>query len=228
MSSEKFNTNYYEIDNKKDALSFIEFKSMLESYDLNGVDTEERASKLRAISPEKLAFFMTDLNRRIQESETTNIHEEVMKIGKQETISPEDRFDTFMAIDNKIQNSDPSINPERLGDALALATVMLHPFKDGNGRTSRLIGFIFRDEFDATEGQAQEAFNALSSSRDTIREKGGFVINGYVPYMPEGSSQKSPSDVEDYISQVLSDPSTDARLYTGPYGQASLRQDKQA
>lgn len=195
---------------------------MLYNYELNGLNPEERANKLRESDPQNLALFMTDVNRRTQGSDDTLVHDKVMKIGNTETIDPTERYDTFLALDDKIRTSDPSINPERIGDALALTTVLLHPFKDGNGRTARLLGYIYHDDFDATDAPA--TFDQLVESRDAIREAGGFIVNGYIPYMPEGTSQSSPKDIEQYITQVLTDPHTN--LYTGPYGQSELTQIK--
>jgi hypothetical protein len=223
MIEQKHTTsNGHEIEHNREQLTFSELNEMLDSYELNGANPEERASKLRSIDPQNLALFMSDVNRRTQGSDDSLIHDKVMKIGDKETIEPAERYETFLALDEKIRATDPSINPERVGDALALTTVLLHPFKDGNGRTARLLGFIYREDFDAVD--ASETFDQLAESRDSIRDSGGFMINGYVPYMSEGSSQSSPKDVEQYIAQILTD--SHSNLYTGPFGQADLTQAK--
>ena len=56
----------------------------------------------------------------------------------------------------------------------------------------------------------------------TARERGGFIINGYIPYLPEGKSQSNPEDVIAYLGSLLSSEHKDDRLYTGPFGQAPL------
>lgn len=218
-------SNGHEIENPRELLSFGELKSMTETYGLNGSNPEERAAKLKATSPDVVAAFLSDVNRRIQGSEDTLVHEKSMKIAEAESVAPEDRYDLFVAIDQMIKASGEDINPERVGDALALATVLLHPFKDGNGRTARLIGYMYREDFD--EPEAAATFSQISESRDAIRERGGgYMLNGYIPYMGEGSNQSDPASIEQYFDRVLSDPT--ANLYTGPYGQAELHASQQA
>lgn len=48
------------------------------------------------------------------------------------------------------------------------------------------------------------------------------MINGYILYLPEGKSQSNPEDVIAYLESLLSSEHEDSRLYTGPFGQASL------
>ena len=170
------------------------------------------------MSAEDIALFMTDMNRRAQGSDDSLVHEEAMKIGEKELVAPDDRYDLFNRVIDIIHAAPNDTNPERIGDALALTTVLLHPFKDGNGRTSRLLGFMLRDDFDAPD--APETFDQLIAPRDVARAEGGFVINGYIPYVGEGSDESNPDVVAQYINEVLT---SNDRLYTGPYGQAELR-----
>ncbi len=211
-------SNGHEIQNGREKLTLDEFKSVLETYELNGENAYERAEKLRAIDADNLALFLSDVNRRVQGSDDTLMSEKTVSIGDKNTVPIEQRYDLFINLDNKIKTSKPNINPERLGDALALTTVLLHPFKDGNGRTARLMGFLFRDDFDAKD--ADESFAILTQPRDEAREKREFMINGFIPYMPEGTDQSKPEAVEKYIDAVLSDG--ESNLYTSPYGQAEL------
>lgn len=215
--SQHTTSNGHEIKHARDQLEFIELQTMLTEYGLYGHNSRERLDALRETSKENLALFITDMNRRLQGSDETLVHENTMKIGERQTIDPSDRYDIFTSAVDKIQKTAGEINPERIGDTLALVTVMLHPFKDGNGRTARLIGFIFRDDFDAPD--ATETFTALVEPRDLARERGGFIINGYIPYVGEGVDQSKPDEVGGYLDKLLS---KDGRLYTGPYGQAEL------
>lgn len=217
-SSQITTSNGHEIDHPREKLTFEEFKDVLIEYGLNGSNSTERVESLRNMGPESIALLMTDINRRAQGSEHTLIHEKTMKIGDKELIPPEERYELFTSVVDKIHQSPESLNPERIGDALALTTVLLHPFKDGNGRTSRLLGFVFRDDFDAED--AKESFETLVEPRDKARERGGFMINGYVPYFEEGVDRADPKIVENYIDAILT---SDDRLYTGPYGQAELK-----
>lgn len=178
----------------------------------------EAAKDIKNQSKENFALFLTDLNRRLQGSDDTLVHDDTMKIGDKETIAPEDRYDLFTSIYEKVQGADQAVNPARVGDALALATVMLHPFKDGNGRTARTLGYLYRADFNDA-GDVQE-FGQVIEPRDEARKRGGYMINGYVPYMEEGSSQSDPAQVGAFIDRILQDDTS--RLYTSPYGQAPI------
>lgn len=211
-------SNGYEILNPRENLGLEEFRGMLDVYGLNGNNATERVEALRGQSKESLAVFLTDLNARLNGSEDSLINEETMKIGEKPTVAPEYRYDLFSEIVDKIKESPSDVNPERIGDTLALSTVLLHPFSDGNGRTARMLGYIFRDEIDGPEAQAD--FDTLARPRDETRKEGGFMINGYIPYVGEGSDQSDPAKVGNYLEKLLT--SNDQGLYTGPYGQAEL------
>lgn len=210
-------SNGHEIEHPREKLTFNELKEMLSQYGLEGSTPAERADAIRKTTADKMALFMTDVNKRSQGSDDTLVHDETMKIGDDELIAPEERYDLFNTIFETIKNSPEDTNPERIGDALALTTVLLHPFKDGNGRTSRMLGFMLRDDFD--EPDAAESFDQLVAPRDIARAEGGFLINGYIPYVGEGADQSNPATVEKYIQSVLT---SNDNLYTGPYGQAEL------
>lgn len=215
-------SNGHEITRPREVLEYDELQGMLETYGLKGATAKERVESLRSLSNESMALFMTDLNARLNGSEDPLIHEETMKIGERPTVAPEKRYDLFTNVMQKVKNSPEGINTARVGDALALTTVLLHPFKDGNGRTARMLGFIFRDS--DSEAEARDDFATLGEPRDKARERGGFMINGYIPYLGEGVDQSDPKQVEAYIDEVLSN--ADKNLYTSPYGQAPLLPEK--
>lgn len=210
-------SNGHEIQHPRERLSFPELQGMLTEYGIVGANPTERLKSLRKVSVESLALLMTDMNRRLQGADETLVHEGAMKIGDKETVDAADRYDLFTNTVAKIKASDENINPARVGDTLALATVLLHPFKDGNGRTARMLGFVFRDDFDAPD--AATDFSTLAEPRDAARERGGFMIYGYIPYVGENADQSDPQVINNYIDTLLSE---DGRIYTGPYGQAEL------
>jgi hypothetical protein len=162
---------------------------------------------------------MADMNARLQGSSEALISDHTVTIGGRATIAPEHRYDLFNDLISKIKSTDESINPSRIGDTLALGTVLLHPFHDGNGRTARTIGMIFNEDFDSND--YEEVFHQVTEPRDEARKRGGFRINGYVPYIPEGLDQSNPNDVSQYFDKLLTDSSS--QLYTSPYGQAELQ-----
>ncbi len=216
MSEIDQNPQNQEAEEKSKTLSFNDFQEMLNKYELSGDSPEVRLNALRSSSKESIALFLSDLNRGLTGAESTMIHDKTMKIGEKETVNPEDRYQIFSNVIDKIHNSQQGINPARVGDALALTTVILHPFSDGNGRTARAVGLLYRSEFD---NEGQEDFDQLVESRDKIRESGGFMINGYVPYS-KGENLNQTDTINAYIDSILSDNTNE--LYTGPYGQASL------
>ena len=144
-----------------------------------------------------------------------------MSVGESKTISPQDRFDLFNYAIDKIKNTDDETNPARVGDTLALTVLLLHPFKDGNGRVSRTLALLYRDEYD--DSDAKETFDFLTESRDVARERiketGGVVATGYIPRMREGSDQSNPADVRGYIDDLLS--KNDEYLYVSPAGEVA-------
>ncbi len=217
-SESSFTSNGNEIEHSRNVLQLAELKEMLGAYGLEGGSPKERLDSLRNQSKESLALFMTDLNARLNGSEGSLVHEDAMKIGDKQTVAPEDRYDLFSSIVEKVRNCPEDVNPARVGDTLALTTVLLHPYKDANGRTARMFGYIFRDDIDGLDGQ--EDFNTLVEPRDQARERGGFTINGYIPYVGEGTDQSDPTVVSGYVDKLLA--SNDTSLYTSPYGQAEL------
>lgn len=206
------------IPEDNEPLLFDDFKKILNSYGLMGETPKDRLQSLCSLPKESIPLFMTDLNSRIQGLDESRIHDKTMKIGDKLTVTPENRYQVFSNIIEKIKEVKGDINPARVGDTLALATVILHPFEDANGRTARAIGFIYRPEFDNEDGSGD--FERLIQSRDITREKGGFIINGYIPYTKDVDLTQT-SGVDHYVEQLLTQDTENS--YTGPYGQAPLR-----
>lgn len=195
------------------------FQEMVEIHGLDGETASERIGKLKQKGVMDIAVFLDAINRSVQGSETSRINtEKVMRIGEQETIDPSQRYDVFTKLIQDIQETPDTVNPARVGDVLALGVVLLHPFEDGNGRTARSIGLLFRDEYDSPDYQAD--FTALSESRDDARARGGFLPYGYTPRFPDGFDQTDPTQVSGYLESLLKEPMDNS--YIGPYGQAPL------
>lgn len=213
------NVNLQDKQENLEKLSPEEFKNVIEQYGLTGSSPEERANSLKKMSPESLALLITDINRRLQGSSETLVHEQTMKVGEESVVPIEYRYDLFMSLTKKISESDANTNPERIGDALSLGLVILHPFKDGNGRTSRIFRLVFDESFDSSD--FENNFNFLSESRDESRERGGNIAIGYIPYFAEGQKQDDPEAVEDYFHRLLNEENP--HLYTGPALYAELK-----
>lgn len=180
-----------------------------------------REDQFKNVSLEDFAGLIDNINRGVQGSADSLILEDgVMKIGDKETIPVEYRYEVMNELIRLIKESSDDVNPERLGDVAALGIVLLHPFQDGNGRTARIVGSIFHKEYD--DDGWENNYGIVSESRDVARARGGFMINGYIPYLPEGKSQSNPEDVIAYLESLLSSEHKDDRLYTGPFGQAPL------
>lgn len=212
--------NGFEIEHPREQLEFEEYREMIAQYNLDGANPKERLDALKLQSKENVALFLTDLNRRVQGSDETLIDDETAAIAGGSAIAPEHRYDLFSNIMDKIAKSNPDTNPARVGDTLALATVLLHPFKDGNGRTARLVGLLYREDFDAPE--AGSTFDFLAKSREAARASGDQNNPmGYMPQLGEGVDRSDPVQVEAYIDSLLQDATND-RLYTGPGGQSEL------
>ena len=212
--------NGAEIKNPGEVLSAEGLKNLVAEAGIDGSTPKERADQFKNVSLENFAGLIDEINRGVQGSADSLILEDgVMKIGDKETIPVEYRYEVMSELMRLIKESPDNVNPERLGDVAALGIVLLHPFQDGNGRTARIVGSIFHEEYD--DGW-ENNYGIVSESRDIARERGGFIINGYIPYLPEGKSQSNPEDVIAYLESLLSSEHKDDRLYTGPFGQAPL------
>lgn len=222
MSESSTTLNGHEIENSSPILTAIQFKERISGvYGLDGSSPSERIEQLKELSADQIAIMLTDINRSIQGSEDHLISDRVVKIGDKETIPTEQRYQVFERLIDNIKSCSDELNPERVGDVLALGVVLLHPFKDGNGRTARVVGLMFRDAYD--EENFAENYNTVTEPRDLARQRGGFIINGYIPELPDGFDQSSFEAISAYLANLLRDESEN--LYTSCYGQAPLRNE---
>jgi hypothetical protein len=217
--------NGHEIQQKVPIVSAFELRKRIgQEYGIDGDNPAERVNQLKQLSVEGVAIMLEDINKSVQGSaDSLMSHDEIVKIGGNKTIRLEDRYNVFLHLVQNIKDSSADVNPERVADVLALGVVLLHPFHDGNGRTARTLGLIFRESFDSQN--YQEDFNTVTEPRDKARERGGFMINGYVPHFPEGFDQSDATKVSAYLSNLLLEESPNA--YTSCFGQAPLYNNAQ-
>jgi hypothetical protein len=223
MSESTTTSNGYEIVQPVPVVSANELRQTLgREYGIEGDNPAERVEQLKQLSVEGIAIMLEDINKSVQGSADSLIsHDEIVKIGGNNTIRLEDRYDVFSRLVQDIKESADDVNPERVADVLALGVVLLHPFHDGNGRTARTIGLIFREGYDNQD--YYDDFNTVTEPRDRARERGGFMINGYIPQFPEGFDQSNASEASAYLSNLLLHDSPHA--YTSCFGQAPLNKN---
>lgn len=201
-SSTVTTVNGFEIEHQRNILTFAELQEMTSGYGITGANPIERLRSLKQMSEEGVALFLTDMNRRLQGSDGSLVHNGTMKVGETPTIAPEDRYSIFSSIIDQIRRMPSDTNPARVGDTLALTTILLHPFKDGNGRTARMLGLIFRDNYD--DPDASEVFAKLAASREQIRATGADTVISYAPELPK-EAQSDPTAVGQYLSTLLTE-----------------------
>lgn len=220
MSETATTSNGYEIKQGAAVLSAAELQRRLGAeYGIDGESPAERVEQLKRLSVEGIAILLEDINKSVQGSaDSLMSHDAMITIGDQQTIKPEERYDVFSRLVEAIKNCPEDVNPERVGDVLALGTVLLHPFHDGNGRTARVVGLMFHDSFGGDDYQSD--FDMVTEPRDKARERGGFMIYGYTPRFPEGFDQSDADQVSGYLSDLLHEERDGA--YLSPYGQAAL------
>lgn len=222
--SEHITKNGYEIEQSSEKLSAAEFRRVVShEYGIDGEHPAERISQLQELSTEGVAIMIEHINKGLQGTEASLMnHDSAMKIGETTTLQPEDRHQVFSELVASIKASPDTVNPARVADVLALGVVMLHPFHDGNGRTARALGLLFRDHYDGEN--YENDFSTVAESRDDARARGGFMINGYTPQFSDGFDQSDPAQVSRYLAGLLQEESPGA--YTSCFGQAPLRHDR--
>ncbi|MBC7512201.1 Fic family protein, partial [Candidatus Saccharibacteria bacterium] len=189
-------------------------------FGIDGSNPHERIEQFKSLSNEGIAIFLEAINKKIQGSDDSLMnHKRAVRIGETETLNPADRYDVFTRMVEHIKMASPGTNPARAGDTLALGVVLLHPFHDGNGRTARLLGLMFRDEYDGND--YADDYAVVTEARDIARQRGGWRINGYAPNFPEGFNQSDPEQVASYLEGLLADEKPNS--YTSCFGQSSLK-----
>lgn len=192
---------------------------MASEYGFDGNTPKDRTDRLRELSVEGVAILLEDINKSLQGSGDSLVsHDEAVPVGGRELIQPEHRYDVFRQLVEDIRSCPEDTSPARIGDALALGVVMMHPFHDGNGRTARAIGLLFNEDYDAPDFET--AYAEVTESRDVARERGGRLVMGYIPRMPADASQSNPGDVSRYLGSLLYNEES---TYTGTFGVADLK-----
>lgn len=224
MQETKTTSNGYEISHPIEEMTAGEFKQkMVEGYGLDGQDPTTRIKQLKELSAAGIATMLADINMSIQGSQETLISPDGIKIGEQKTLPVESRYDVFTSLIEKIKSSSDDLNPARVADTLALGVVLLHPFHDGNGRTARLVGLLFREMYDSPH--YQEYYDTAAGSRDKKREEGGIMIYGYTPQFKDGFDQSNPNQVLQYLDTLLTEEA-DGSFYSCYGDEAPLHAEK--
>lgn len=210
----------HETQPSTERLTAGEFRDLMsQEYGIGGETPQERMEQFKKLSVEGVAILLEQVNTGLLGAESSLMsHDSAMRIGEVSTVAPEYRHKVFVDMIESVQSAPDSLNPARLGDVIALGVVLLHPFRDGNGRTARTIGMMFRDNYDSNSYESD--FEVVAASRDEARAKGGFLINGYIPNFPEGFNQSDPDAVSDYLATLVQEERPGA--YTSCFGQASL------
>lgn len=198
------------------------FRSLMsQEFGIDGENPHQRMEQFKRLSTEGVAILLENVNKELLGSDDSLMnHESAMHVGEAATVAPEYRYEVFAGMLESLRSSPDSLNPARAGDVVALGVVLLHPFRDGNGRTARTIGMMFRDNYDYDN--FENDFEVVATSRDETRAKGGFMINGYIPNFPKGFNQSDPAQVSGYLESLLQEERSGA--YTSCFGQAPLTQ----
>lgn len=78
---------------------------------------------------------------------------------------------------------------------------------------------MLRGDYDDPD-EWEEVYNAVIAPRDEARSRGGFLLYGYIPHLPDGADQSNPRDVIRYMASLLKTNRND--LYTATYDGGSL------
>ena len=186
------------------------------------------------MSVEDIAGLLDEVNMGMIGSEETMISPTTMKRHRngEETgsfVPVEHRYDLVGEIMTKLKDSPQDITPSRIGDALALSVAILHPFKDANGRTARVLGFAFTKFCNRASQHFEDDFNYLAQSRDELREAG--ITNmpvAHIPHISQEIDYSNSQSVLEYFDKLLDSDYDDDPLYVGILGQSPARADSQA
>lgn len=221
--------NGHEIVSPVEKLDAAGFRArMREEYGFVDGSPLERAHRLKEMSVEGVAILLEDINKSVQGSRDSLMNHDTAPglSGDVKTLAPENRYEVFLKLIEAIRACPEDTNPARIGDVLALGVVMLHPFRDGNGRTARTVGMLLRDYYDSDE--YQYVYDTVTDGRDIVRSmsyeerqaQGRVYIPGYIPYLPEGTDQSDPQVVSDYLHGLLRNEES---TYTGTFGDTTLK-----
>ena len=169
-------------------LIFDETKHALERLQLND-DPNVRATQLLGLTAEGLLSAVTSIHEAVAPDEAHTLSPVARTIKSKdgatvaELMQPDERLPLFQSAISMISQIAENAQPDeaqiflnRAGNVLALAIVLAHPFEDGNGRTSRVLGHAIREGYQDTAAYDQDL-----KTVSTNRPDSGFRINSYVP-----------------------------------------------
>jgi len=166
------------------------------------VDATERVGQLTAMTGQGIMDVATTLHTALapgldHEPTTYTMHVSGPDgENRRPTLDPSERsvlFDEAAGLVRSLSEMDAPDNTEerlaRIGDVVALAVLLAHPFEDGNGRTARTMAQLIREGYDGSE-QAVKDFKVLGANRPTT----GYRIKSYAPRTGVGDKM-SPSEL---------------------------------
>lgn len=102
-----------------------ELRQKLEEWGIDGETPASRIEQFKHLSTEGIAIVIDEINKSLQGSQDSLMnHETAVKIGTQETLKPEFRYDVFKQLIDDIRQCPDTVNPARIGDVLALGVVL--------------------------------------------------------------------------------------------------------
>lgn len=156
-------------------------------------DDSERAAQISRWSADDIARNATLIHQKLSpktdpvpsaERRSVSPFDDSDSIGeKKELIEPENRYALFQAAVNEIHKLSPEAgaNPQAFLERAAYLTgtviVLAHPFEDGNGRTSRVLGHVIKEGFSLSDYENVEDIKLIGKNRPA----NGYRVNSYVP-----------------------------------------------
>ncbi len=154
------------------------------------LDSTERADQLRTVTGEGVISLLDTIHRIVAADTSHEPNPVPTKLKDPEgnitgiLAAPENRRPIFDYAAQKVRELSAVTGPaetqqflNRAADTLAVAVVLAHPYKDGNGRSARTIAQLVRYGLDTSNQRSIDDMMLVSANRPTQ----GFRINGYIP-----------------------------------------------
>lgn len=163
-------------------------------------DPAVRATDIAAMTANDLVALVTLLHKSLAPNAGPNPIDKRMKMispdksVQHELMDPEDRYALFDHAASLINKLGQQITKggeadflKRAANIIALATVIAHPFEDGNGRTARTAAYLFRYGPPKTKEDSDD-LKLVGSNRTT--DDSGIRLLGFVPRYGDMNGQE--------------------------------------